>query len=126
MKQFALLLRREAGLQLRASLLFSAAAAFSKGARYILMDEPFSGRDLFTRRDFLKLLAAGLRTEETVLIAAHDFSELEGFLDRALILDGGRIAADASLEELHESGRSLTAFFSQTLHYDETRWKALL
>lgn len=103
-----------------------AAAAFSKGARYILMDEPFSGRDLFTQKDFLKLLAAGLRTEETLLLATHDLTQIESFADRALILDGGRIAADASIDALHEAGDTLTGFFSKTLHYDESRWKEFI
>ena len=32
------------------------AIGFSKSAKYILMDEPFMGKDIFTRRDFMKLV----------------------------------------------------------------------
>lgn len=69
-------------------------AGFSKGAKYILMDEPFLGKDMFTRKDFLKLMVTSLKSEETILIATHLIDEVENFLDRAIILRYGRIKAD--------------------------------
>ncbi len=102
------------------------AAGFSKGARYILMDEPFAGKDLFTRKDFLKLLAAGLKTEETILISTHEVEEIENFLDRALVLRFGRIEGDFLLEELREKGETLSAMLAQTLRYDARRYQEYL
>lgn len=102
------------------------AAGFSKGARYILMDEPFAGKDLFTRKDFLKLLAAGLKTEETILISTHEVEEIENFLDRALVLRFGRIEGDFLLEELREEGKTLSGVLAQTLRYDSQRYREYL
>ena len=90
------------------------------------MDEPFAGKDLFTRKDFLKLLAAGLKTEETILISTHEVEEIENFLDRALVLRFGRIEGDFLLEELREKGETLSAMLAQTLRYDARRYQEYL
>lgn len=102
------------------------AAGFSRGARYILMDEPFLGKDVFTRRDFLKLMAASLHGSETILLATHQIDEIENFLDRALILCEGRIAADWRSDELRESGRTLMEVMQETSGYDPERYRDFL
>ena len=102
------------------------AAGFSKGARYLIMDEPFAGNDLFTRKDFLKLLAAGLKGEETVLISTHEIEDVENLLDRALILRRGSIAGDILLEELREKGQNLTDALEESLGYSSQRYREFL
>ena len=83
------------------------AAGFSRGAKYLLLDEPFSGKDVFSRKDFLKMLTAGLRNGETLVIATHDIEEMENIFDRVILLQYGGIKADFAAEEWQESGRSL-------------------
>jgi len=83
------------------------AAGFSRGADIILMDEPFLGKDMVTRRDFLKLMNASLRTHETILVATHLIDEIEYLLDRVVILKFGRIVRDFYMDELREQGISL-------------------
>ena len=39
--------------------------ALCQGAEYILMDEPFTGNDVFNREDFYKVLLGILEPEET-------------------------------------------------------------
>ncbi len=99
----------------------AAAVGFSKGARYLLWDEPFLGKDIFTRRDFIRLAASMLDGKETLVIASHEVGELEAFLDRAVILSGGRVKADFSLDELHESGGTLEERFAKVSGYDPDR-----
>ena len=47
------------------------AAGCSRGARYLIMDEPFLGKDVFTRREFIRVLAAGMGENEAIFISTH-------------------------------------------------------
>ncbi|MGI5894120.1 MAG: ATP-binding cassette domain-containing protein [Candidatus Merdivicinus sp.] len=102
------------------------AAGFSKGAKYLLLDEPFSGKDVFSRKDFLKLLTAGLRCGETLLISTHDVEEMENIFDRVLLLRYGGVHADLLAEEWQEDGRSLSDLYADTMGYDDKRYQKYL
>jgi len=97
------------------------AAGVSIGADYVLMDEPFSGKDVFTRRDFLKIMAGSLRDNETILLSTHLVGEVEHFIDRALVLHKGKLAADADMDDLHQSGGTLPGLLRDATGYDEQR-----
>ncbi|TCT13116.1 ABC-2 type transport system ATP-binding protein [Natranaerovirga pectinivora] len=99
------------------------AAGFAKMADYILMDEPFLGKDMFTRKDFLKLMVSSLKEEETILISTHQLSEIENFIDRAVVLRDGTIKADFYLDDIREEGKSLPEKMMEILGYDENRYK---
>lgn len=98
------------------------AAGFAKRASYYLMDEPFLGKDVFTRKDFIKLMSAVLHGEETILITTHYLDDIEHFLDRGLVLHQGRIADDFMMEELAESGQTLLERMSKTSGWDPQRY----
>ena len=99
------------------------AAGFSKGARYILMDEPFLGKDIFTRRDFLKLMASSLHGEETILLSTHQVEEIENFLDTAIILHEGQLVAQESLDDIHTRGLTLVERMQEATGYDPERYR---
>ena len=86
------------------------------------MDEPFLGKDVFTRKDFIKLMSAVLHGEETILITTHYLDDIEHFLDRVLVLHQGRIADDFMMEELAESGQTLLERMSKTSGWDPQRY----
>lgn len=100
-------------------------AGFAKRAKYILMDEPFLGKDMLTRRDFLKLMISSLKEDETILISTHQLNEIENFIDRAIILRYGLIKADFYIDELKEQGCSLSEVMMDITGYDENRYKVL-
>ena len=87
------------------------AIGFSKGAKILLLDEPFLGTDIVTKKDFLSSAAMTL-DGETLLIATHDIDEVENFIDRAVVIKDGRIAADRSVDSIREEGRSVAGLFS--------------
>jgi len=98
-------------------------AGFSKGAKYILMDEPFLGKDLFTRRDFLKLMVTSLKSDETILISTHLIDEIENFIDRAIILRYGRIMADFYIDDMRNKGKDLATVMMEIAGYKDDRYK---
>lgn len=99
------------------------AAGFSKGGTYILMDEPFLGKDVFSRKDFLKLIATQIGENETILIATHELNEMEHFLDRVIILHEHQIAKDYLTDETESS---LMDVFGEIIGYDAKRYQMLL
>jgi ABC-2 type transport system ATP-binding protein len=113
--------RMSRGQQAKAEI----AIGFSKGAKYILMDEPFSGKDIFTRKDFLKLMAGTLHEDETIIISTHEIEDIQNFIDRALIIKGGRVIADLNMEELQSGGVTLEQRYSELSGYDEEKFNEL-
>jgi ABC-2 type transport system ATP-binding protein len=67
----------------------------------LFLDEPTAGFDPQARREFHELVRrlAGLE-RTTILLTTHDLDEAERLADRVLILAGGRIVADDTVEGL--------------------------
>ena len=95
------------------------AAGLAKRTKYIIMDEPFMGKDIFTRQDFMRTLSGGLTGEETILITTHQIDEIENFIDRALLLHEGKITADVTMDELREQGKTLAGLMKEICGYEE-------
>jgi ABC-2 type transport system ATP-binding protein len=64
----------------------------------LFLDEPTVGFDPRARREFHDLVRA--LGDTTVLLTTHDLPEAEELADRIVVLDGGRIIADGTAEEL--------------------------
>jgi ABC-type bacteriocin/lantibiotic exporter with double-glycine peptidase domain len=67
-------------------------------ARLVILDEPFRGLDLSTRRELMAMVRAWW-PDATLLWVTHDIAETEGFA-RVLVVDGGQIVEDAAPAEL--------------------------
>ena len=68
----------------------------------LILDEPTSGLDpkqLVGIRSFIKNLAA----DRTVILSTHILSEVEALCDRAIVIDGGRVVADDTLDGLRDT-----------------------
>ncbi|MGM9915853.1 ATP-binding cassette domain-containing protein [Anaerotignum sp.] len=102
------------------------AAGMAKRAKYIIMDEPFIGKDMFTRQDFMQALAGSLTGEETIFITTHEIDEIENFIDRALIIHDKVIVADVTMDELRQQGKSLTNFMKEITGYQDGNFAGLL
>lgn len=93
----------------------------SRGAEFILMDEPFLGKDMFTRRDFLQLMITMLEPNEGIMIATHQIHEIELFINRAVVMKEGKIVADESMDDVSMRNESLLGFIGRVCEYDENR-----
>lgn len=69
-----------------------------KQARLVILDEPFRGLDLATRRELLAMARNWWR-DATLLWVTHDLAETASF-GRVLVIDGGRIVEDGDPAEL--------------------------
>jgi len=68
----------------------------------LILDEPVSSLDPEGRRDLLSLIGT-LKTEANVLFSTHVLNDVERVCDRVGILNGGRLLAEAPLEQLLEA-----------------------
>ena len=74
-------------------------------ARYLLLDEPTSALDLRHQRALLSLLRERVRkTDLGVLVALHDLNSAAQYADRLVLLEGGRVVAIGSPEQVLTSG----------------------
>jgi len=71
----------------------------------ILLDEPFASLDLKSINEIKTLLTTINKNRGTTfVIASKQLSELEGFIDRMILMEGGRLIAEGRVDEL--TGRS--------------------
>lgn len=65
----------------------------------LILDEPTEGLDPNQRNDMRTLLAR-LAKEKTILISTHVISEVQAMADRIIVLKGGAVAAQGTIDEL--------------------------
>ena len=81
------------------------ARALVRDPELMLLDEPFGALDALTRirmHELLRALCAAHRP--AVLLVTHDVDEALSLADRVLVLSGGRIVLDRTLEALRPGG----------------------
>ena len=67
--------------------------------RLLLLDEPFASIDALTRLKMHELVLALWESHRpSVLLVTHDVDEALGLADRAVVIDGGRIAAEIPID----------------------------
>ena len=75
------------------------AQALVNAPRLLLLDEPTSALDPIGRREVLDMVAA-LRGRTTVFFSTHILADVERVCDTVAIIDRGRVAAHAPIDEL--------------------------
>jgi len=81
-------------------------AALAAGPELLILDDPTSGLDVPTRRDFLRDIIGELaRGGTAVLFATHLVHELERIVDHLFILHGGRIVLDEPYDKVKSLAR---------------------
>ncbi len=69
----------------------------------LLLDEPASGLDPATRREFLEVSIQLLNREGTsILFSSHYMNDVERLGGRVVVLDGGKVRIDSELDGLRE------------------------
>ena len=68
--------------------------------RALLLDEPTTGLDPALRRSFYRILREARAGGAAVLLSSHALSELEGEVDRVVVMNEGRKVADGDVHSL--------------------------
>src|SRR5699024_9771582 len=75
---------------------------------YILMDEPFSGIDVFTREEIANVFTSHLIEDRGVIVTTHEIGDIEHLIDQAVILDEGVVIKSFYPEQIREEeGKSI-------------------
>lgn len=69
---------------------------------YLLMDEPFSGIDLFSREQITNVFTSHLIEDRGVLITTHEISDIEHLIDKVILIDDGIVVKDFNAEDMRE------------------------
>jgi len=78
------------------------AQALIHNPKILILDEPTNGLDPHQTQQMRRLIR-GLAKQSTVIISTHIMQEVDALCDRVLILDGGQLAIDQSMEALRRS-----------------------
>lgn len=75
---------------------------------YLLLDEPFSGIDVFTRQTFINLLKSEfLEKDQTVILTTHEIDEVQDVADYIVLLEEGKVFATFSKDEAEKEGLTI-------------------
>lgn len=67
---------------------------------YLLLDEPFSGIDLFSREQIASVFSSKLTEDRGVILTTHEIGDIEHLIDRAVLLDHGEVRMAFHCEEM--------------------------
>ena len=88
----------------------SLAHALMADPEILILDEPTSGLDPHQVED-VRAIIREIGKTRTVIISTHILSEVETLCSRAIIISGGKVVADSSIENLKNSIGSSTTIF---------------
>jgi len=75
---------------------------------YVLMDEPFSGIDMFSRETIADVFSSHLIEDRGVLLTTHEIGDIEHLVDKAVIMQNGVIGKAFECEQMRsEEGKSI-------------------
>ncbi|MNG13950.1 Nickel import ATP-binding protein NikO [compost metagenome] len=74
----------------------------------MLMDEPFSGIDMFSREQIASVFSSELIEGRSVILTTHEVREVEHLLDHVVMLDKGKVTRTFDCEEVRiREGKSV-------------------
>lgn len=75
---------------------------------YLLMDEPFSGIDIFSREQIADVFTSHLVENRGVIITTHEINDIEHLIDKVVLIDDGIVFKEFQTEEMREvEGKSV-------------------
>lgn len=92
--------RRADGFSLGERMKTALARAIVHQPQHILLDEPTNGLDVITTRAVRNMLLQLRDQGRCILFSSHLMHEVSGLCDRVLIIAGGEIVADGSVDDI--------------------------
>ena len=76
------------------------AFGLAANTRIVLMDEPTNGLDIPSKAEFRRIVASALDENRTLIISTHQVRDLDSLIDGVIVVEGGEILIDATLERI--------------------------
>ncbi|MGL4522713.1 MAG: ATP-binding cassette domain-containing protein [Bacilli bacterium] len=84
---------------------FNIIIGLAQNAPYIIMDEPFSGIDIFAREDFIAAMKSDfLLPNQTVILTTHEIDEVQNIADNIILLEEGQVFAEFTQQQAASEG----------------------
>lgn len=75
---------------------------FAQCPKYLLLDEPFSGIDIFTREIFISSILKYMTDEMSILLTTHEIKEIENLADDVILLSEGKVITKFNAQDVRE------------------------
>lgn len=75
---------------------------FAQESKYLLLDEPFSGIDVFTRESFINSIIKYMNDDMSIIITTHEIKEIENIVDDVILLKDGKVILKFDAQTLKE------------------------
>ena len=73
-----------------------------------MLDEPFSGIDIFKREEFIKAILTFMEDDQSIVITTHEIDEIEQIVDDVIIINNGKVEEVFNAEEMRQNeGKSI-------------------
>ena len=79
---------------------FLLAFGIATNARLLVMDEPTNGLDIPGKAHFRRALINHFAPDRSILISTHQVHDLQGLIDSVIVIAGGRILLNSTLDAL--------------------------
>ncbi|QYR20760.1 ABC transporter ATP-binding protein [Paenibacillus sp. sptzw28] len=87
---------------------FNLVIGLAQDTDYVLMDEPFSGIDIFSRELIAEVFSSHLIEDRGVLLTTHEIGEMEHLIDKAVLMQDGVVSREFDCEQIrNEEGKSV-------------------
>lgn len=84
------------------------AGVISMKPKVLVLDEPTAGLDPMGKRDLLRLIKDyNKSTGSTVIFVSHNMDDVAKISDRVIVLNGGTIAMQGTVDEVYVKGKEL-------------------
>ena len=75
---------------------------FAQNPKYLLLDEPFSGIDIFTRETFISSIIRYMSDDMAILLTTHEIKEIENIADDVILIKEGKVLIKFNAQDVKE------------------------
>lgn len=90
----------------------------SREAKLYILDEPLGGVDPVARDFILETIMKNHLANSTILLSTHLIYDIEGILDRVVMIKSGVLAANTDVETVRQHDMTVEGLFKEVFRYD--------
>ncbi|MBQ8228080.1 MAG: ABC transporter ATP-binding protein [Clostridia bacterium] len=90
----------------------------SREAKLYILDEPLGGVDPVARDFIMETIMKNHLANSTILLSTHLIYDIEGILDRVVMIKNGVLAANTDVTTIRNHNMTVEALFKEVFRYD--------